>query len=308
MRNIDVVIKQATEFVLNSQDEDGMWYNFLTRHHGESADWVSSFTGLNLLGSGVNKERLELTASSILKRQRENGGFSYNHKIVPDADSTAFAIRFLSHFGYQNELDNARQFLEEHQDNTGGFRTYQELAIREYVRIPPEMSVAGWCLSIPDITASALLTSSENESAVNFLLKTQQQDGRWSSYWWTSDVYSTVHSIEALSKTSHSKNIGKARDWVAQEENVQDVPFYLALSIQALVGSEKYQDIVKSRTEKLLSCQREDGSWNTEPILQFPSPSNVEPWNDSNRWREDAKDQNRIFTTSSCILALERAK
>ncbi len=141
--DISDAILKATEFVFSNRNEDGMWYNFLTRHHGESADWVSSFTGLNLLDSGIDQEELTTTAESVLRRQRENGGFSYNHKIVPDADSTAFAIRSLSHFDYQSELDMAKKFLREHQHSDGGFRTYQERSIREYTRIPPEMSVEG---------------------------------------------------------------------------------------------------------------------------------------------------------------------
>lgn len=304
MTRIDVAIQKATEFVLSNRNDDGMWYNFLTRHHGESADWVSSFAGLNLLGSGINQEELTATAESVLRRQRENGGFSYNHKIVPDADSTAFAIRFLSHFDYQSELDMAKKFLKEHQNSDGGFRTYQEQSIRKYARIPPEMSVEGWCSSTPDITASALLTNFDNDVAVQFLLNTQQEDGRWRSYWWTSDVYATTHSLEALSNLGYDDQVKKANEWIAQDDNIPNVPFYLALSIQALIRNKKDYGIAKSRIEKLLSSQRDDGSWDTTPILQFPLPSNIQPWYYSNRWRDDARDQNRIFTTSSCIKAL----
>lgn len=304
VNSIDVAIQKATEFVLSNRNEDGMWYNFLTRHHGESADWVSSFTGLNLLDSGINQKELTTTAESVLRRQRENGGFSYNHKIVPDADSTAFAIRFLSHFGYRSELDMARKFLEEHQHSDGGFRTYQEQSIRNYARIPPEMSVEGWCSSTPDITASALLTNLDNDVAVQFLLDTQQEDGRWNSYWWTSDIYATTHSLEALSRFGYDDQVKKANEWIVQDNDALNVAFYLALSIQALVRNKKDYEIAKSRVGKLLSSQREDGSWDTTPILQFPLPSNIQPWHDSDRWREDARDQNRIFTTSSCIKAL----
>lgn len=304
VKSIDDKIQKAFEFVLSNRNDDGMWYNFLTRNHGESADWVSSFIGLNLLDSGIEQKELKATAQSILKRQRNNGGFSYNHKIVPDADSTAFAIRFLSHFGYETEIDMAKNFLKEHQHINGGFRTYQEQSIRKYERILSEMSVEGWCSPTPDITASALLANLNNEFAIQFLLNTQQENGSWRSYWWTSDVYATTHSLEALSKLGYNNQVEKANEWLAQDNNVPDVAFYLSLSIRTLVRNKKYRGITKSRIERLLSSQNEDGSWDTIPILQFPLPSNSQPWYDSKRWREDARDQNKIFTTSSCIKAL----
>ncbi|RLG15417.1 MAG: hypothetical protein DRN71_01360 [Candidatus Nanohalarchaeota archaeon] len=135
-------------------------------------------------------------------------------------------------------------------------------------------------------------------------INTQQEDSQWKSYWWTSDVYATTHSLEALSKLGYDDQVKKATEWIAQNDNIPNVPFYLALSIQALIRNKKDYETANSRVEKLLSSQRDDGSWNTTPILQFPLPSNTQPWHHSNRWREDARDQNRIFTTSSCIKAL----
>ena len=305
MGQVKESLEKAAEFVLTSRNEDGMWYNFLTRHHGESADWVSSFAGLNLLEAGVSKYELEKTAKSILQRQKSNGGFSYNDKIVPDADSTAFAIRFLRNFGYGQEISNALSFLGKHQNKDGGFGTYREDAIREYYRIPKEMLVEGWCASTPDITASAILVN-PNDNAIKYLLDTQKEEGKWKSYWWNSDVYSTVHCKEALEKLGFDEEVSKAKKWLAKDENIPDVAFYLALSVNALHQDNKYGETLNRRVSRLVELQREDGSWNTSPILQFPMPSDKEPWNSSERWREDAKDQNRIFTTSTCAKALSK--
>lgn len=306
MTSIEDAIARATSFVLNSRNpDDGMWYNFLTRHHGESADWVSSFVGLSLFRAGVPRNELLRTAESVLKRQRDGGGFSYNHKIVPDADSTAFAICFLSHFGFEGELANARRFLIAHQHVDGGFATYREEAIRQYACIPQEMSVAGWCAGTPDVTASALLALPTDTCTAQYLLRTQCSDGSWRAYWWTSDVYATKHAAEALRPLGYENEINAAQRWLADDANVPAVPFYLALSIQTLVGNETFQPILDARVEQLLAMQRsDDGSWNTEPILRFPLPANAEPWTDPSRWRKDASDQNRIFTTATCLKAL----
>jgi hypothetical protein len=306
MKSIDEAIVKAKTFVLNSRHpEDMMWHNFLTHHHGESADWVSSFVGLSLIQSGVPKEALFATAESVMKRQRENGGFSYNHKIVPDADSTAFAIRFLSFFGFQEELRNASKFLAGHQHSDGSYATYQEAAIRQYARIPPEMRVTGWCMGTPDITASAVLAFPKDEAGVKYLLDNQDQKGFWHSYWWTSDVYATAHAVEVLRHHGFTDEINAAQQWLADDSNVPKVPFYLALSVQSLGCNHDFRGTAESRVEQLLKMQRsDDGSWDVYPILRFPFPNNKEPWKDQSRWREDASDQNRVFTTAACLKTL----
>lgn len=300
-------LERAITFVLENRDSEGMWRNFLSRTHGESTDWVTSFSGLNLLSSEIPRDKLENTAKAVLKRQRENGGFSYNHKIVPDADSTSFAIMFLNYFGYIDELINSKKFLDSHQNSDGGFGTYREENIRQYYRIPSGMSVAGWCSSTPDVTASALLVNPFNNKAINYLVNTQNQDGFWRSYWWNSDVYATAHSIATLPVEIYGERVFKAQDWLADEGNISEAAFYIALSINTLSKNPKYKEIVKKRVKKLLDLQLEDGSWNTVPILRFPHPSNINPWEDQIRWREDSRDQNRIFTTSTCIRALHNS-
>lgn len=299
-------LNKAINFVMDSRDNEGMWRNFLSRTHGESTDWVTSFSGLNLLSSGISKSKLENTAQSVLRRQRENGGFSYNQKIVPDADSTAFAIRFLDNFEYKEVLLNSHKFLLAHQNGDGGFGTYREENIRQYYRIPKEMSVEGWCSSTPDVTASALLVLPSNERARDYLVNTQKKNGSWKSYWWNSDVYATVHAIEALSSGNYDKRILHAQEWLACESNIPEAAFYIALSLISLSKNPKYNEVVRKRTNKLFELQADDGSWNTIPILRFPLPSNTNPWEDQSRWREDSKDQNRIFTTSTCIKALNQ--
>lgn len=304
MSNLDLTIENATDFVLASRNSDSMWYNFLTRYHGESADWVSSFVALNLLESDVDKDVLSSTVDSILERQRENGGFSYNHKIVPDADSTAFAILLLSQFDYEQEVSKAKEFLSSHQQPDGSFSTYSEDAIRNYFRITSDMSVEGWCSGTSDITLSALRVFPNNKSAIDYLVKNQDVQGFWRSYWWSSDVYSTAYGAMTLNNIGLESEAENARQWLADSENIPNQPFYLALSIQALSLDDSSSEIVNERVDILLASQMADGSWATQPKLQFPIPGNKEPWNNPERWREDTRDQNRIFTTSTCLKAL----
>ena len=93
---------------------------------------------------------------------------------------------------------------------------------------------------------------------------------------------------------------------MAQQKIIPDVPFYLALSLQGFMTNGSFGGKIETGIKRLLDLQQSDGSWETYPILRFPLPSNLEPWNDSKGWREETKDQNRVFTTATCLQTLSQ--
>ncbi len=303
MERLNESIEQARKFIFSKMGNDGLWKDFESRTHGESVDWISSYIGLSLLQSGASASELNLTAGAILERQnKEYGGWGWNEKIVPDADSTAFAIMFLSYFGC--DVNRAKDFLLKHQKSDGSFGTYIPDLIRRHYGIPIEKSVDGWCHGISDVTASALHALGNAEDSVKYLIKNQTDEGFWRAYWYNNDIYSTVHAVRALKKHGCQESIEKAQLWLAQQKIVPEVPFYIALSLQGLMASENFSKQVVDGINRLLDLQEEDGSWKSYPILRFPSHSNTEPWKDASRWREEMKDQNGLFTTAACLQAL----
>ena len=58
----------------------------------------------------------------------------------------------------------------------------------------------------------------------------------------------------------------------------------------------------------MLNSQKLDGSWETYSIMRIPLHSNLEPWKDNRMWRDDIKDQNRLFTTATCLKTLNDYK
>jgi len=311
MNKLEEAIKKARKFIFANRDSSGLWRDFESRTHGESVDWVSSYVGLCLLESGIPASDLELTANSILKRQNEEYyGWGYNEKIVPDADSTAFSILFLSHFGY--DLERAKDFLLAHQKSYGSFGTYIPELIDRYcsqsswAKRIGNNSFEGWCSGIPDVTATALQALGNDKEAVEYMKTHQANGGFWRAYWYNNDIYSTVHGIMAIKGHDSVNEIEKAQDWLARQRIVADVPFYVALSLQGFMTNGSFGEQIENGIKKLLDLQQKDGSWRTYPILRFPLPSNLEPWNDSSRWREEAKDQNRMFTTATCLQTLSQ--
>ncbi|MFH1839948.1 MAG: prenyltransferase/squalene oxidase repeat-containing protein [Nanoarchaeota archaeon] len=308
---LQIVREKALEFILDNRDSDKLWRDFETKTHGESVDWITSYVACNLMDSGFYD--LEETADVIADRQDRNGGWGYNKKICPDADSTSWAISFLCGFGekyYYSHLIEAEKFLKYHQNSDGGFGTYSEHEIRSYSRIPDELSVEGWCQSTPDVTVAAInalerlswTSMRELNWALSYLMRNQKENGNWESYWWDSSVYPTASGI--IVRDYQGVFIKKAQEWLVKENTLDEPPFYTALSLLGILNKKKYLQQTKKRVVKLLLTQQSDGSWDSGKILKFPSPDNIDPRINFDRWREDAVDQNRIFTTVTAYRAL----
>lgn len=298
--DLSKTITKTENFLLENRLPNNLWTDFKFNHHGESIDWVSSYVGLSLIST--SKEKLIDTAASIAKLQQDSGGFSYNHKVCADADSTAIAIKFLDYFGHHKAVEKAKDFLKLHQLPDGSYSTYLPNLLRKHKRMPSEVSIEGWCSGTPEITATALQVIPNNLKAINYLKNSQQKDGSWRSYWWNNDIYATAFATKVL----QGKEIEKAQRWLARTSS--DIPFYMALSVQALISNKKHRREVESRVEQLVKAQQRDGSWKAKPILRLPWPDNSKPWINPKRKKEDLEDQNRFFTTATCLGALNDAR
>ena len=298
MGSVDIAINQAQEFILLKRDDAGLWRDFYTSHHQESVDWISAYIGVYLLESGVEQSQLKETANSLSMNQSEYGGWGYNKRVVPDADSTAYAIMFLSEFDF--DLETAKSFLLKHQNQDGSFSTYLPKLIRKYRRLTHLISVKGWCSGIPEVTATVLQARGKNDKAVEYLKNSQQEDGSWRTYWGTDDIYATAQAVLTLDSNLNSEK-GRAQEWLSKQNTSN--PFYVALIIQSLASSEHN---IENRLDELIYSQNPDGSWSSQPFLRFPYPSDIEPWKTDKRWRQDISDQNRLFTTATCLSSLVR--
>ncbi len=304
---ISKAIGSAKKFIFSHRNRQGLWEDFNSQSHGNGVDWISSYVGLSLLNAGVPLSDLKLTAYHISRRQDKGGGWGYNNKTsAPDADSTAFSILFLSRFDYGRKVRLAKEFLLQHQKGNGGFGTYlEELVRRDYQkRVSADTSVAGWCSAIPEITTMALKALKRNERALEYIKESQSKGGFWRSYWYNNNIYATTQGIRSLQNHGAEYEIKKAQEWLAKQNSI--IPFYLALQIMGLVSNKRYRDKINYELSNLINMQRMDGSWENHSILRVPSPSNTKPWEDMSRWREDIRDQERIFTTATCLEALAK--
>jgi len=301
---IESIIK-AQNFLMVNRDFDNLWRDFDIRNYGILEDWVTAYAGLALTESGTSKSDLRSSAKALVaRRNRELGGWSCDERVVPDTDSTAFAILFLSEFGYSDEIEIARDFVRRQQMPDGGFRTYQPDLIAPFI---PGLTSEGWSAGIPEVTSTASRALGEDKKGISYLEKSVMPDGGWREYWYNKDIYVNAHGILALQNTpSVQKIVSDTRDKLLRSEPGEN-PFYQSLIILGNAVPERI-NLIQRNIDTLLEMQRKDGSWKSPEILQFPLPPNTEPWNDQRRIREDLYDQKRIFTTATCLMGLARFK
>ncbi len=304
MDRLGKAIEDAREFVLEYRDEDGLYRDFSTRSHGIGVHYPTGCIGRCLLKSGVKRVALEPTARAMARTQRNNGGWGFNENAASDSDTTAFAVLLLKPFGYAEEIERARAHIRSHQKEDGSFSTYDESEVSELYGLPPEVSVAGWTGGYPDATASCFLAIGKNKRAVEFLKKSQRDNGSWPSYWWNDDTFGTFLVAEALRGKGCDREIGKSRAWLAEHSKGLEHPFYLALSLTALSGVGEYKAQADRIAAYLLDTQESDGSWQPKPTMRFPVSDNENPWEDTRRKRLDFTDERWIFTTAACLRAL----
>lgn len=326
---MDVRLDQAAAFLTRTQDSDAMWRDFVTLA-GESSDWVTAFVAHAAKAAPIMDDQLsgavERAARALVRRQRPNGGWSYNLSVPTDADSTALGLLALSdHVSWRpSAVLRGVRYLRRHRDpETGGFSTYGDAdGIHRYIDASPEL-VAGWTqphICVTAVAVQALLLTGDPGgradalTAVPYLLAGQSGDGLWRSYWWSGVGYPTYMTLRALGmaralseEVADHCRAGLAetiRGW--DETGIEPSDFDRAFVLLSclLLG---HIAPVEVGIQHLRTSQREDGSWPASPILQIPPPPVLDPASIT-QWRFDdlgtgvvLRDVGRIFGTAAVL-------
>jgi squalene cyclase len=297
-------------YILSRQDDDGSWVDWRLPP-GESRPWTTAFVGCKLgsLPEHLNPNitpSIHTAARWLLHSKFDDGGWGYNPLVGSDADSTAYAILFLSQLG-ESIPEASYTRLREFQRPDGGFSTYL-----------PQDSPNSWTVSHPDVTPVALLAlltkykNSETfiQRGVDYALRQRTKAGLWNSFWWESLLYSTEANLSFLNAIGRAMNMADTKESLARMR--PDKPFEVALQLSALLSSgvtapgTEIGGLIDQCAHRLVTKQHGDGSWGSEPILRLTNRDCYEPW----RYQESGMlffDPNRLFTSSTVVVALSRA-
>lgn len=321
-------LEMASSFLLAHFDAKEGWSDFATNSSGESTSWVTAHVLWQ--AGGLLPDDKRNSAIEILKSQRqENGAWGFSKKIPPDCDSTLHAVHALKKYGTADEdVSDAVKYILEHQSDNGGFRTYNnkdQLAFYRKNAAPDDF--IGWTNEHICVSAAALETFSEYnklvpkvviEKLISFLLKRQEEEGYWYSYWWRSKYFATVRIVPNLFQINDMQakySSEQALKWIVNTvlnrsywDNGFDkgIPCVLSSAgcIKSLLLIGQYKELIIDVINWLISQQSVDGSWISPPILQIPQPNIIYP-EKVNTWKMGGKgvgscssDSKKIYTTA----------
>jgi hypothetical protein len=291
-------LERGIDFLLNSRLQSGFWKDFAFA--GEISDeWVTAFIACQLAATRVPRAHAAAREAfeRLAKRQRPNGGWSYNRIIAPDADSTAWVLRLARELGITGEVvARGERFLRMHRTD-GGIATYLENALD----FPSRSAGAGWFQPHRCVTAAALPFV---PSTAAWLESCQSGGGTWSGYWWLHDAYPTALAAEALleqgvfSQSTLAAARNAMRRWFPKDEQDTNA-FDLAWGVRllAILSDPDYAPAL----ERLLELQHANGSWGPAARLRKPPGACIDPDGTESSM---SLDQRANFSTAAAIGAL----
>jgi squalene cyclase len=193
------------------------------------------------------------------------------------------------------------------------------------------ISFEGWLSSQLCVTAVAIEALTDSgcsegiAEALDLIRRHQSTEGYWNSYWWSGQLYATVHCMAALLASmtlDDAESLAKAWKWIATMQ-LRDgswygspdsgaVPFWTALALSGLLLNPQTdrEDNIERGIDWLLAHQLADGSWASGYILRITHPAMIEPWKYP-LWNQGGRainavitDHRRLFSTATVLNAL----
>jgi hypothetical protein len=189
----DKAIATGLHALLKRQDRDGCWRDF-SLSPGASEAWSTAWTGWCIAHTDPCVETITAMgrAASALMRHGRSMGWGYNSTTGPDADSTAWAIRFLAVIAPETARSRAR-VLDHYVDASGEAHTFLEL------------EKGDWSEAHADVTpvvGLALLRAQAPRDRIKQIRKTilLRAQASWppKGFWWTNQTYGLAWTLVFL--------------------------------------------------------------------------------------------------------------
>lgn len=297
-RTVAEALDGGIYYLLRRQSNDGFWRDYQLPP-GMSEAWSTAWVGWCLAHNTSRKpvQHSLRMAAFALRRVRKPTGWGYNRGTSADADSTAWSVRFLEIAGIHNAIITTHT-LESYLDGQGRAHTFLE-------------KVNGsWADAHADVTpvvGLALLASGASVQTIQkvrrAILNACSPDGVWKSFWWPTDAYASLWSLEFLRRTGGIPKclVNNVRRWLErgnEELNTFDCSFRLLIVITLGLY---YEQLAFQLTNRILDLSNGERGWEPSSFLRLP------PKFDEREGEGDLfPDTEGLMTTSIACLALTR--
>jgi hypothetical protein len=313
----------AAAFLLDQRTAGAAWRDFPDILDG-SDEWVSAYVASALAHHGGPRGRHAARDTwAWLATRGAGAGWRYNAQFVVDADSTLWALRLAEPLAQLNapRARAALALLRAHRGRDGGLATFlpENLGAARAARLPP--GVAGWCQPHAEVTAAGGVLPGLTRSSARWLLRAQQTDGRWESYWFDDDAFATALAVEQLAGLpgpTRRSALSRAATWAVGRVEADGAvaaagpgigsAFAAASCLRILLTGTRTDatgEAIRRLTHRLLESQRADGGWLGTAPLRVPFRGERRPATTGLR-AGSATDAYALFTTATVLEALGR--
>lgn len=310
--------------LVSLRGENAMWSDFDIGMAGPSDHWVTAFVCEAL---SDDTDAITDSIDALQRRQRSDGGWGYNERIVSDADTTALSVLSLFKQAGHFDLAGAEAFLWSHRvESPTGFSTYNDpsaLTAMYQLQTKRELSnFSGWCGAHTEVTAAVVeaLSSISTKHApdLQFISDTFCESfdsltlwtGYWSIDWFYATYrvgrcledargrYSTILSRMRTTITTHQGRLG---EWRAPATG-RGCAFRTALAMELLLPeASKYSSELQAGIQWLLDKQ-EGCLWKTDSeFLRVPPPHVSRP-DEYKGWGQNGSGRGAQFLDQAGVL------
>ncbi|WP_299535497.1 hypothetical protein [Ulvibacterium sp.] len=293
---VDATLNNAINALFNSMINKQKWEDYHLPV-GKSDIWVTAFILFQLQNVRLSIEHSQLykNAQKWLQDQVTQTGWAYNASTPTDSDSTSLGL--LSVVPKKNIAVAILRKLESDYKSAYGYGTYSSNIYK-----------GPWSLAVDDVSPYVLLAQQKfnfNTSAEppEFVYNNQLENGSWSSYWWTTDLYPIYGYL--LYFNAIKRKPPRYLELSNYLENYKAPSIFekaLLINCLRLIG---FQKVTYNITNELVHMQRANGLWNGTAILRLPSNDLLEP-----KSKIDGttlyRDINGYFTTAMVINTLSK--
>ena len=335
-RDCRASLQRGSAYLVAASDPGGGWSDFATNRSGSSTSWVAAHV-LWQAGDILPSHTVALAVRSLTSQRQVSGGWGFSASVPPDCDSTIHALQALRATGRACvQPDKAVRFALLHQQECGGFATYLEDGrLGGYRNAGQNETYDGWTQAHVCVTSVAvetlrlfprLVPEHVIPRALAFLLRSQEEEGFWRSYWWRSKYFATariIRELDAQPLPGSREAVERALSWISDTadhdgywSNGYDTRTPCMLSTAACVGvlgSKQWDaELLTKSLSWIVRQQKADGSWAGAPTLRIPPPAELDP-DGASSWRVGGRgvgsccsDEKRIYTTAAVIGAIQR--
>jgi hypothetical protein len=295
-RYVELAIRRGRRRLLEQQSDDGFWRDYALPP-GQSEAWTTSWVGCALIAAlGSPDVDAALSRAGAAVREVSGAhGWGYNRRMQPDADSSAWALRFLSGLGHSFGRA-ASECLGRYLDPTGAAHTF----------VGDAGTWGGVHADVTPIAGLALLSTSAPGDVVRrvrrAVLAHRDRGGVWRSFWWATDAYATAWSVRFLDASGGvppavaCDSEGWLRRLPAAANGFESAHRLLVATTLGLAGTEHGAMLV----DELLTFADHAGGWKPSAVLLVPPRTPGGSTSAPGRHR----DEEGLMTTAVAIAAL----